>query len=331
MSKIVSAKDLMAMKFTPVSFLVPGLIPTGLGFLCGKPKSGKSFFVLSTALGVASGGIVLGHIPVGKSDVLYVSLEDDLRRLQRRLEMFEPDGTLPDGLFLCDQPISGSRADRVAWIERQLHENPCIKMVVIDPFEKFKIGDEQYSKDVRGSRDGGFAATYALLTPFREMAIRREIALLFVHHERKGSKGDSEDPFDGMVGSSAIRAASDYTFMLKRSGRSGTLLTEGRDIDQNAITMEIGTDGRWIIDQNAKPVLESKEQQAIVDILTRAGHQLDVNEVALELGKNREAVKKMLNRMTRDGILEKEKRGKQSVYAVHTEHVPDVSIRDKAA
>ena len=80
-----SAKELEAMRFPELEYIVPGFLVEGLTLLGGKPKAGKSWLCLDTATAVASGGICLGDAQCQEGDVLYLALEDNARRLQRRL------------------------------------------------------------------------------------------------------------------------------------------------------------------------------------------------------------------------------------------------------
>src|SRR6516165_4461609 len=69
-----TAKELKTRVFPPVTFIVPGLIPSeGVTLICAKPKVGKSWFLLDTCLSTTAQG-----------DVLYLALEDGPRRLQDR-------------------------------------------------------------------------------------------------------------------------------------------------------------------------------------------------------------------------------------------------------
>src|SRR5258708_19570344 len=82
--EIFPLKALLQKELPPVKWAIPGILPEGLTLLCGKPKMGKSWLVLGFALGIACGGYVLGKVNVEQGYVLYLSLEDNERRLQRR-------------------------------------------------------------------------------------------------------------------------------------------------------------------------------------------------------------------------------------------------------
>jgi AAA domain len=100
---VFTAAALRTMPFPPVSYVVPGLIPEGLTILAGRPKIGKSWLVLDLAIGTATGQNVLGGIKVVEGDVLYCALEDNPRRLQRRItKLLSPlGGDWPERLTLA--------------------------------------------------------------------------------------------------------------------------------------------------------------------------------------------------------------------------------------
>ena len=82
----MSADDLCALEFAPQNFIVPGYIVEGLTLFAGKPKVGKSWLLLHAAMAVGRGGFTLGDVKCAEGDVLYCGLEDNKRRLQRRLK-----------------------------------------------------------------------------------------------------------------------------------------------------------------------------------------------------------------------------------------------------
>lgn len=100
--------SLPPLRFAQWSFLrfltlSPASFPEGLTILAGRPKIGKSWMALDVAIGAASGGKVLGGIHVTQGDVLYCCLEDNKRRLQRRVtKLLSPfGGEWPERLTLA--------------------------------------------------------------------------------------------------------------------------------------------------------------------------------------------------------------------------------------
>ncbi|MCL4673767.1 MAG: bifunctional DNA primase/polymerase, partial [Sphingomonadaceae bacterium] len=99
---IISASQLAEMSFPPLRWAIPGLVPEGLALLAGKPKLGKSFFVLQMANAVATGdGRVFGVREIDAGDVLFCALEDSQRRLKDRLARQYPFGGIPDRLHFA--------------------------------------------------------------------------------------------------------------------------------------------------------------------------------------------------------------------------------------
>src|SRR5215210_144378 len=83
---ISSAAELRRKEFPPIRYVVPGYIAEGCTLLAGRPKLGKSWLMLDVGLAVAAGRICLGETACEQGDVLYLALEDNERRLQRRID-----------------------------------------------------------------------------------------------------------------------------------------------------------------------------------------------------------------------------------------------------
>ena len=98
-NKSLSAKELNAMRFEPIKYVVPGIIVEGLTLLAAKPKMGKSWMMLHASVAVARGGFTLGDIHCIEGDALYCALEDNLRRLQSRMTKLLGTEEWPARLF----------------------------------------------------------------------------------------------------------------------------------------------------------------------------------------------------------------------------------------
>jgi RecA-family ATPase len=138
---IFSAADLQGQVFPPINWIVPEILPEGLTILAGKPKLGKSWLALDMALAVAAGGAVLGR-ECEAGPVLYLALEDNQRRLQRRLSLIEPYLPWPSNLELTTRwprlDQGGQKAIR-DWITT--HENA--KLVIVDTLAVVRPRGEQ--------------------------------------------------------------------------------------------------------------------------------------------------------------------------------------------
>src|SRR5215203_2724372 len=81
-----TAAELLAMELPPIRWAIPDILPEGVTILAGRAKIGKSFLAYGWCIAIATGSYALGRVPVGRGDVLYLALEDNKRRLQKRLK-----------------------------------------------------------------------------------------------------------------------------------------------------------------------------------------------------------------------------------------------------
>ena len=92
--------------YPPRRPIVDNLLYSGTYLFVGAPKIGKSFFMAQLAYTVAI-GLTLWEYEVHQGTVLYLALEDDYARLQRRLSrMFGVEET--DNLYFATQAKSVS-------------------------------------------------------------------------------------------------------------------------------------------------------------------------------------------------------------------------------
>jgi RecA-family ATPase len=146
---MISARELCAMRFAPLKFIVPKIIPEGLTILAGRPKIGKSWLVLLLGVvlanGVAALGLDYGMTTPLKGSVLYLGLEDGKRRLQRRMTKLvgiRPEHW-PEQLYLktdwrrFDQ---GGLDDIRAWYSEAKAKGETPVLIVVDTYlEKSRL------------------------------------------------------------------------------------------------------------------------------------------------------------------------------------------------
>jgi hypothetical protein len=204
-----TALMLLRKELPEIKFIVPGYVTEGLTILAGKGKIGKSWLALGIAIAVASGGYALGSIKVEQGDVLYLALEDNERRLQRRLrQLFARESGL-DRLYydLACPPLDKGGIDAIgAWIRRV----PAPRLVVIDVLAKVRPPARQI--------ESAYEADYRALGPLKQLADDSGVAIMLVHHTRKA---EAEDAFDAVSGSTGLTGAADATLVLSRAEAAG--------------------------------------------------------------------------------------------------------------
>ena len=89
----LSMTELYDTTYPPKAAIIDGLLYAGTYLFVGAPKIGKSFFMAQLSYHVAT-GISLWQYDVHPGEVLYLALEDDYARIQKRLyKMFGSEDT----------------------------------------------------------------------------------------------------------------------------------------------------------------------------------------------------------------------------------------------
>ena len=222
----MSMPELYDTVFVPRVPIVDGFLYGGTYLFVGAPKVGKSFFMAQLAYHVAM-GIPLWDYPVRKGTVLYLALEDDYARLQRRLSgMFGIE--CADNLYFATQAKTLNEGlDRQ--LEGFLKERKDARLIIIDTLQKVReVGGDRYS----------YSSDYEIVTKLKSFSDKYGICLLVVHHTRKL---ESEDSFDMISGTNGLLGAADGAFIMhkkKRTDNEAVMDIVGRDQPDQELTIE---------------------------------------------------------------------------------------------
>jgi DNA polymerase I-like protein with 3'-5' exonuclease and polymerase domains/RecA-family ATPase len=297
--EIVTAAALQMMEFQPIDFVVPGLIAEGLTLFAGKPKIGKSWLLLHAAWAIASGGSTLGET-VAQGDVFYAALEDNKRRLNRRMRKLFGNTPWPPGLhFACQMNrLAEGGLDQ---IKRWIKNAACPRLIIIDTLKMVRTParkDQSY-----------YEADYDSVRELRDLAAEHAIAIVIVHHLRKA---ESDDPFDTVSGTLGLTGAVDTIMLIWREGGGVTLSAKGRDVEE--ITKAVMFDKEtctWVVLGNADEVRRSTERETILTALAEAkGEPLSPHQIAAATGMRPVNVRKLMQSMKADGMIKAAKYGK---------------------
>ena len=210
-------------------------LPRGeVGVLIAPGATGKSFFTLNLLL--ASCGITQNHLIHKNIKILYVSLEDQLDDIQRRLHSYQLalslnessiiEETYLDFLITCykgaDRLIVKNlpQADNLLW--QGLESNVKATkpdLIIIDTLIKCYEGYEENSNPDMSK----------VLSFFNELALSNNCSVLLLHHTNKGAlHKDSTSSQVNSRGASAIVDNSRWVISLKKDGEDGdSVLCEG--------------------------------------------------------------------------------------------------------
>ena len=201
-------------------WLVTGLwSEQAVGIVGGEPKCCKSFLALDLAVAVAAGVPCLRRFTVPQAGrVLLFAAEDALHIVRRRLEGI----AIAAGVQLADLDIQvitaptvrlDLDADRRNLAETVARLQP--RLLILDPFVRLHRIDENASGEVA-----------PLLAYLRELQRRHGVAVLVVHHAKKG--GNSARAGQALRGSSEFHAWGDSNLYLRRDGDDISLAVEHR-------------------------------------------------------------------------------------------------------
>ena len=237
----INAEDLQNRTYEPTHFLVDELIPEGLHILAGAPKIGKSWLALWLCLCVSQGQ-PLWNFAITQGEALYLSLEDSFQRIQTRL--FDLTEDAPPTLHFAIMADTLKRGLEQQ-IEQFLTEHSDTKLVVIDTL--------QHVRSAGSDSNNLYANDYHDIGILKQLADRRHIAILLIHHLRKLH---DDDPMNMISGSTGLSGAADSTFVLQKSSRLANIASlhcTDRDIPDRTLKLEFGEEDHvWKLLEDSK-------------------------------------------------------------------------------
>ena len=213
----VTLDELMDHVFEGRSAVIENLLYTGTYILAGAPKIGKSFLVAQIAHHVSTGQMLWGN-KVRQGTVLYLALEDDEGRLQRRMfRMFGVEGTSNLHFATSAKMLDNGLEEQ---LENFVREHSDTRLIIVDTLQKVRetVG-ETYS----------YSSDYEVIGKLKQLADRYKVCILIVHHTRKQPAGDS---FEMISGTTGLLGCADGALLMqkkKRTDNKATLDVVGRD------------------------------------------------------------------------------------------------------
>lgn len=206
--------------------IIDNLLYPGTYLFVGAPKVGKSFLMAQIAYHVSTGQALWSY-SVNSGTVLYLALEDDYSRLQKRLfRMFGVECTDNLHFATCAKQLGAGLYEQ---LERFIKEHPDTKLIIIDTLQKVReAGGEKYS----------YANDYEIIGQLKTFTDEHGICFLLVHHTRKQQ---ADDKFDRISGTNGLLGAADGAFILEKEQRTGdtaVLEVSGRDQPEQKLILK---------------------------------------------------------------------------------------------
>jgi hypothetical protein len=214
------ARDLLCKEMPELMWVIPSILPAGVTLLVAPPKAGKSYLAMDMGVSIAAGGYMFGRIQCDPGATFYMALEDNERRIKRRLNESLRGGKCPADFYY---ETSSPRLDEdlAADLDALLQEFDY-RLIIVDTIKMIrseeKNGDKVYNND------------YAVGRPFIELAAKHpKTAFVLIHHTNKNK---SDDVLDLISGSNGLAGGVDNVWALQRprGGNEAVLHVTGRDV-----------------------------------------------------------------------------------------------------
>ena len=234
----VSMTELFDSAYQSKPPIIDGLLYRGTYLFAGSPKIGKSFLMAQLAYHVSTGTNLWGF-DVRQGKVLYLALEDNYPRLQKRLYRMFGTAENENLFFSVSAHQLGNGLDEQ--LDGFLQKHPDTSLVIIDTLQKVReVGGENYS----------YANDYQIITKLKSFTDNHNICMLVVHHTRKQT---ADDKFDMISGTNGLLGAADGGFVLykdKRTSNNATLEVSGRDQQDQRVYLKKNTETLvWELDK----------------------------------------------------------------------------------
>jgi hypothetical protein len=197
-------------------------------------------------------------------------------------------------------------------LEQWLDEHPNTSTVIIDTFARVRAR--------RGKNPNVYQEDYGDLLGLHALASARGIAIIVVHHVRKGR---AEDWLEDVSGSTGLTGAADTIAVLRRSRAQAdaVLHLTGRDIEEAEVALNFDAPrGSWTLLGDAAAWQLTKERAEVLSAVRDAEGAVGPKEVAELLGKSEATVRQLMARMAKADQLRKLDRGKYVMPTSHGSH-----------
>ena len=143
------------------------------------------------------------------------------------------------------------------------------------------------------------------MAALQRWATEHRIAVVCLHHTRKGG---ADDPLEALSGSDGLSACADTTLLLDRDGNGITLYVRGRDVEEKESALSFAA-GIWTMTGDAAGVRRSSERGRILAALEEATEPLSPSVLADVTGMKSGNIRKLLHSMVKAGEVRKSGRG----------------------
>ncbi len=288
-------------------WVVKNYLVSGIWFLYGKPKVGKSWLAGQLALAVAAGGKVFDK-DVKQGKVLYLALEDGERRLKKRMKLQQ---WTADALRHIDYMLPKDFRDQIGYLnngggKRLLAhiERQDYLLTIVDTFSR-AVNLNQLKSELMTDA----------LSPFQEFAQAKNRVIVFVDHEPKRNE-EGESAITALYGGIAKAGVADGVWRLyKERGKGARLDIEGRDLE-DAYSLKLRFDRSlcyWYSEGDAETIEITERRREILDALANLG-KCTLSQLEDATGQPKGHLHTRLQDLVTEGLVVRYKNGNNVLY-----------------
>lgn len=332
------------------------MICIGAFLIVGRPKIGKSWFLMMFAILAGCGRDLLGFKSTGAHPGLYIAAEDTTERIVDRRDKLALGA--PDNVEIWTgkqfRELAQKHSDKwtlIQFLDRYLNQRPEVRFVLIDTESTCRaIWDGE-----RSSNDNQriTVTDYNQTREFDELALRRKVFIGLVNHSRKGSGGKNagqSDPHElinrtntALAGCSGSIVLADLPGVdpLDSEQRKRLLAVRGRDLDDD-LMLVVEQDKATAVFTNLGKFQQVRQADAELEVLEAIRElqpdddpdtYISVRDIAEEISKTAASVKMSLMRMRKkkqliwNGLRLETRKGRGGgVRLVVTDEVDDLAV-----
>ena len=256
-------------------------IPPGFTMLAGAPKAGKSKFAEFVARNISC-----------KQQVLFLALEYNSYVINQRFSHFQEDLKF----HLCGEGQIPRWDQGGSDILEQLLTALRPKLVVIDTFARIKKPGEKL----------GYEGELESINSIKTMMDAHQCDCLLLHHTRKSSVNDNtDDPFERILGSTALAATPDNLQILEFDGQYSTLHAKGRTYAPfKKVLQLVGNDFVEVPTALSDLQGNANAQEQILMLLSKQG-PMKCSDLVRETGKAQPQISSICKTLKERGAIQK--------------------------
>lgn len=216
-------------KAVPIPFVIDGLLTQG-GFsaLAAKPKQGKSSLSRYEAVAVSKGTKFLGRDTV-QGEVILISLEDPRNHVDNCLNVLGHDLKNDAAIHIIEK-LPPKIEETIEVLGEALTKLSNVRLVLVDTLAKV----------LRVSDMNDYMPTLIAVEQLRNLA--KKFPKLHIQGLAHCKKIKTDDPFDSLLGSTALRGEPDTSIVIYDQNRQHIIETEtriGRNIPATILKAEL--------------------------------------------------------------------------------------------